>query len=144
MAQAVFGCLQNLMICLLSFLLAWSTVAMRLANPKLKVACVGDSMTAGFPFDSSRGNSSSVSGYPYHLQQRLDGYGYDVKNFGVSGTTVVKSSRSYQDAMYEGQNKFEEALAFQPDILLVMFGANEVKKGRLDKFSSTFEEWEGR
>lgn len=114
-------------------LLAWPADAIRHEIPLLKVACVGDSITAGFPFDSERGSSPSASGYPFHLQQLLEGSGYDVRNFGVSGTTVIDSSQSYLK-----QDYFQEALNFKPDIVLLMFGANDVKERRLSKFNDDF------
>ena len=56
---------------------------------QVKIACVGDSITAGFPFDSSRGNAPEVSGYPWHLQQILGSETHEVVNFGKGETTVI-------------------------------------------------------
>ena len=56
---------------------------------QVKIACVGDSITAGFPFDSSRGNAPEVSGYPWHLQQILGPETHEVVNFGKGETTVI-------------------------------------------------------
>lgn len=65
-----------------------------------KIACVGDSLTAGYPFDSGRGPDASVSGYPYHLQELLADEGYEVRNFGKGETTVVSGSKSYRSGWY--------------------------------------------
>mmetsp|Transcript_69583 Transcript_69583/g.163419 ORF Transcript_69583/g.163419 Transcript_69583/m.163419 type:complete len:293 (+) Transcript_69583:2-880(+) len=108
--------------------------------PKVKVACVGDSLTAGFPFDSPRGNDSSVSGYPWHLKQLLretmNGV-YDIRNFGKGETTIVTSSKSVWSPWYN--ETLQEAYAFEPDRVFLMFGANDVKENRLDKFGTEFE-----
>ena len=56
-------------------------------HSQVKIACVGDSITAGFPFDSSRGNAPEVSGYPWHLQHMSESY--EVVNFGKGETTVI-------------------------------------------------------
>ena len=52
------------------------------AQSKIKVACVGNSITQG----PGRDNPDS---YPLQMQKIL-GDKYDVKNFGVSGRTLLK------------------------------------------------------
>jgi lysophospholipase L1-like esterase len=49
----------------------------------IKVACVGDSITFGAGIVNREKNS-----YPAQLQEYL-GDGYEVRNFGVSATTVL-------------------------------------------------------
>ena len=49
----------------------------------IRVACIGDSITAGF--GAGRGNA-----WPAQLQKVL-GALWEVRNFGVSGTTLMKS-----------------------------------------------------
>ena len=111
--------------------------AVRQRTPKLRIACVGDSITAGFPFDSDRGSDPSVSGYPYHLQKLLEDEGYEVQNFGKGETTVVSGSKNYESPWYN--ETFHAALDFKPDRVLLMFGANDVKSSRLGKFQKEFE-----
>jgi acyl-CoA thioesterase-1 len=85
------------------FILTKSIVA---AKP-IRVACVGDSITEG-------------SGYPFKLRLLL-GSDYVVGNFGVSGSTVsLNSSKPY---MYE--SKFQDAIDFHPDIVVIMLGTND-------------------
>jgi acyl-CoA thioesterase I len=86
-------------------------VAQSFILPKVvKVACVGDSIT-------------ERSGYPFKLQLLLGG-NYEVQNFGVSGSTAsINSNISYMD-----QDAFRKALAFQPDIVLIMLGTNDANR----------------
>ena len=53
------------------------------AAGKIKVACVGNSVTYGYGIPDRERKC-----YPSVLQQRL-GAGYEVKNFGHSGTTLL-------------------------------------------------------
>jgi acyl-CoA thioesterase-1 len=77
------------------------------AAKPIRVACVGDSITEG-------------SGYPYKLRLLL-GSDYVVGNFGVSGSTVsLNSSKPY---MYE--SRFQDAIDFHPDIVVIMLGTND-------------------
>lgn len=76
-------------------------------NAPIRVACVGDSITA-------------ISGYPSDLQTLL-GADYSVGNFGVSGSTVLLDSWE----PYMNQSEFQEALDFQPNIVIIMLGTND-------------------
>jgi acyl-CoA thioesterase I len=86
--------------------LATVNLAMNSIPSPIRVACVGDSITYG--------------GYPVSLQNML-GYAYEVKNFGVCGATVSQNST----VPYMSQPEFEEALEFEPDIVVVMLGTND-------------------
>lgn len=88
------------------------------ATPRVfKVACVGDSITAGAGSkDSKRGT------YPAQLQVLLGGR-YEVKNFGVSGSTMLRSG----DKPYDKEARCKEALAFKPDIVVLKLGTNDSK-----------------
>ena len=96
-------------------------------DARIRVACVGDSITAGWGTNS----------YPFRLGQRL-GSVYDVRNFGVSSTTAQKTG----DVPYEGTEAFTNALAFDPDWVLLMLGTNDSKtqnwKGQED-FEADYE-----
>ena len=73
----------------------------------IRVACVGDSITA-------------ITGYPSDLQSLL-GANYSVGNFGHSGATVSLGTF----CSYMNQSEFEEALNFQPQIVVIMLGTND-------------------
>jgi acyl-CoA thioesterase I len=83
----------------------------------IRVACVGDSITYGAGL-RDRDNTS----YPACLG-RLLGAGYDVRNFGVSGATMLHKG----NLPYIKQKAHDEALAFKPDILVIMLGTNDSK-----------------
>src|SRR5579885_3646478 len=53
------------------------------ADDKIRVACVGDSITYGAGIKDREHNS-----YPAQLQKLL-GDGYEVRNFGVNGRTLL-------------------------------------------------------
>jgi acyl-CoA thioesterase-1 len=81
------------------------------AGAATKVACVGDSITA------------SSSRYPTYLAQGL-GSGYTVRNFGHSGTTMLKAT----GASYWKTAQFTDSSAWGPKIVVIMLGTNDSKK----------------
>jgi lysophospholipase L1-like esterase len=86
---------------------ATMTYAMSFMPKIIRIACVGDSITEG-------------SGYTKDLQLLL-GHGYSVHNFGVSGSTASVDSK----IPYINQTKFQEALEFEPNIVVIMLGTND-------------------
>jgi len=85
----------------------------------IKVACVGDSITANF-------------GYPETLQELL-GKNYLVGNYGLGGTTVNLDGET--PYMYEPI--FREAKESQPDIVIIMLGTNDAHPD-LHKYNGSF------
>lgn len=83
----------------------------------LRVACIGNSITAGFGIDMS-----SEKGYPADLQKDL-GAGYLVKNFGVSARTLLNKG----DFPYMRERQWKDALAFRPQIVIIGLGTNDSK-----------------
>lgn len=77
------------------------------STAKILVACVGDSITQG-------------TEYPADLSILL-GANYTVDNFGVGGTTVTLDSLS----PYMNTTAFQNALEFQPNIVIIMLGTND-------------------
>lgn len=84
---------------------------------KLKVACIGNSITYGSGVAGREHNA-----YPAQLQAIL-GEGYEVRNFGVSGTTTLSSG----DWPYVNTQQYKEALAFNPDVVFIKLGTNDSK-----------------
>lgn len=82
---------------------------------KIKVACIGNSITYGYGLDNPDKES-----YPARLQEML-GNNYDVKNFGKSGATLLnKGHRPYKD-----QEEFQKAMEFAGDIAVIHLGVND-------------------
>lgn len=80
-----------------------------------KVACVGNSVTYGY----GHKNPSETS-YPAQLQKLL-GEGYEVRNFGHSGATLLsKGHRPYVNLP-----EYAEALEWKPDIIVIHLGLND-------------------
>ena len=74
---------------------------------KIRVACVGDSITGG-------------TFYPDDLWMML-GANYTVGNFGVGGTTASLDSGS----PYMFETAFQRAKQFQPNVVIIMLGTND-------------------
>ena len=89
----------------------------RYAAP-VRVACVGDSITAG-----SGTKVRELESYPAQLQRMFDERSWLVGNFGVSGATLMNSG----DKPYQKLPAFQDALKFNPDVVIVMLGTNDSK-----------------
>jgi len=92
---------------------------------KVKVACVGDSITQGA---GTKGNP-----YPKQLQELL-GDKWEVGNFGVSGRTLLDKG----DHPYSKEKKYQDALAMKPNVVIIKLGTNDTKPQNW-KFKDEFE-----
>lgn len=118
--------LMNLKICIFAPLFVpIATIQLLGANPMepidpskyespVKVACVGDSITEGV---GSKGNP-----YPKQLQELL-GEKWKVGNFGISARTLMDSG----DHPYMKEKKYQDALAMEPDVVIILLGTNDTK-----------------
>ncbi len=86
-------------------------------DDKIKIACVGDSVTYGHGVANWPTNN-----YPAQLQ-RLLGDKYHVSNFGVSGSTAQNDS----DKPYMETKAYQHSLSFNADIVVIMLGTNDTK-----------------
>ena len=100
--------------CLLFALLAAAPASAQM--PPVRVACIGNSITIGY------GLHNPNNAYPQQLG-RLLGNRYDVRNFGVSGRTMLKKG----DYPYWKEKFYKEALAFKPQIVTICLGTNDSK-----------------
>ena len=91
------------------------------ASTATRIACVGDSITAGSC------SSGEPAFYPSQLQDLLDAeYGsgaYNVTNFGESGATMQKKG----DSPYWERASFPKLVAETWDIVVIMLGTNDAK-----------------
>ena len=84
-------------------------------EPKIKVSCVGNSITYGMRLDDRERES-----YPAQLQALL-GDRYEVGNFGKSGATLLRHGHR----PYFEQEEFRQAMEFAGDIVVIHLGVND-------------------
>lgn len=82
-----------------------------------KVAFIGNSITEG-----SGLTNPAVNSYPGQLAKMLPA-NWQVGNFGVSGRTMLKKG----DFPIWNEQKFKDALNFEPNIVVIMLGTNDSK-----------------
>lgn len=96
---------------------------MNRTDNKIKVACVGDSITYGCMVGNWRRNN-----YPTVLGDLL-GEDYCVNNFGYTNRTAIKTA----DYPYTDEKLYKQSLDFNPDIVFLMLGSNDSKKNNWDE-----------
>lgn len=97
---------------ILSIFLAFALIAQA---QKIKVACVGNSVTYGYKIENREANC-----YPAQLQRML-GDAYAVENFGHSGATLL--NKAYRP--YTQQEAYQKALTFAGDYVVIHLGLND-------------------
>lgn len=95
---------------LFSALMAFSAFA----GQKTKVACIGDSLTRGYLL-------TDAQSYPAQLQTLL-GDAYEVRNFGHTSSYVIDDG----PIEYRNTEDYSAAIQYDADILIFMFGSNDV------------------
>jgi lysophospholipase L1-like esterase len=93
------------------------------SNNRNHVACIGDSIT-------------QITNYPNELQTML-GANYFVKNFGVSGSTVLNSTVR----PYIQQEAFKKAKEFLPDTVIIMLGTNDANTHNLPSINQFVKDY---
>lgn len=111
--------------------------AIETGAPKIKVACVGDSITYGS--NGAGGRVGEADRYPNQLAQLL-GKGYQVGNFGVSGACMLEDGTDKANAAkgYVKQTEYVNSKSFQPDIVVIMLGTNDSKALNWDTQSGKY------
>ncbi len=89
----------------------------------LRIACVGDSITEGTVL-ADKANET----WPARLQQTL-GRSAVVGNFGRGGATCILAD----DTPYAGSPQDTDAMAFAPDVVLIMLGTNDARSANAAK-----------
>ena len=102
---------------LLSELSCWLKNRQAPKTDAIRVACIGNSITDGHGIEMA-----TQYGYPALLQKAL-GSDYWVKNFGVSSRTLLNKG----DFPYMKEMAWRDALAFNPDIVVIKLGTNDSK-----------------
>lgn len=97
----------------------------------IRVACLGDSITAGARVDPQ------TESYPAQLQ-RLLGLDFEVRNFGIGGATMIQAGRP------NIWQNLERVKAFQPQIVVISLGTNDTVGGarrnweQIDRFEEDY------
>ena len=89
---------------------------------QIRIACVGDSITYGCFVAGQPWNS-----YPRQLAKML-GDGYLVANYGYTNRTAIRTA----DYPYTAERLYSQSLEYQPDIVLLLLGANDTKAHNWD------------
>lgn len=95
---------------------------------KIRVACVGNSVTYGYLLQNREHNC-----YPAALQRML-GDGYEVGNFGHSGATLL--SRGHKP--YVKQPEYAQALDFAADWVVIHLGLNDTDPRNWPNYNDSF------
>lgn len=100
----------------------------KLNKKEIKIACIGNSITYGIGIENR-----DKYAYPVQLQNLL-GNGYEVKNFGHPGATLLsKGHRPYIKLP-----EYEEAKKFRPDIAVFHLGINDTDPRNWPNYSDEF------
>ena len=114
-------------------------VEARTGDEKLKVACIGDSITWGIGLNWG-GVPETGESYPKYMSMVM-GDNYQVENFGASGYAMRKN----HPYPYWNNAEFGRAKDFQPNIVVIMLGTNDadaIKSNRalIDEFKADYKD----
>ena len=98
------------------------------AHEPVRVACIGNSITYGLRVDDREKNA-----YPFKLQNML-GPGYEVRNFGNSGATLLRHGHKPYNTLPE----YGEALDFKPQVAVIHLGINDTDPRNWPNYSDEF------
>lgn len=118
--KPIYRIMSILLVLLLACMISMPSSAMLKPNDntKIKIACIGASTTVGF---------GATTSYPSALQTLL-GDRYEVMNYGVNATTVQKDGVDGGTPMaYMDTDNYTQSKNYQPDIVIIMIGANDSK-----------------
>lgn len=93
-----------------------SPIIIQDVNDKIRVACIGDSITFGAGIAEPNGS------YPSQLGQKL-GQCYQVANFGVNNCTMLRNG----DCPYWSQPVLNDVVTFNPHVVVIALGTNDCK-----------------
>lgn len=112
---------------LFSLLLLSLSLSMQ-AKERTRVACVGNSVTFGYGLPDREHTA-----YPVVLQ-RLLGDGYDVRNFGHSGATLLRHGHR----PYVREPEFRQAVDFKADLVVIHLGLNDTDPRNWPNYGDEF------
>jgi len=118
----------SLLIYFFAFLPLPMSAAQKKAKEKIRVACVGNSVTYGMGVEDREKNA-----YPVVLQ-RLLGDDYDVRNFGHSGSTLL----NHGHRPYTQVSEYQQALDFKADWVVIHLGLNDTDPRNWPNYGDEF------
>lgn len=114
---------------ILAVTLSLQTIRIAAAQTNIThLACIGDSITYGSGLKDRNRDS-----YPAQLA-RLLGDQWEVKNYGVSGTTMMKQG----DRPFEDRKEYQAALDSKPEVVVIALGTNDSKPQNVEKNPDDF------
>ena len=86
---------------------------------KVKVACIGDSLTAGHTW--------SNEAYPVYLQEYLGNERFTIRNFGINGVSITGYGGSWDNPneRYILKQEYTDSKNYQPDVIVMCLGTND-------------------
>ena len=86
---------------------------------KVKVACVGDSLTYGHIWQSEA--------YPVFLQDYLGNERFEIRNFGINGVSITGYGGTWDDPneRYILKQEYTDSKNYQPDVIVMCLGTND-------------------
>lgn len=117
----------NILVVLFAFWAVCGNVLADDSAERIRVACVGDSITFG---DQVKQRTENC--YPAVLGRAL-GDKYDVRNFGACGASASRSAWHN----YWKLKEFRASLEFKPNIVVIMFGTNDTNPKNWQRTQNT-------
>ncbi len=117
---------QKIVVCVIAVLFFLTNIFAQ--QLKIKVACIGNSVTYGYGL-----KDPSTESYPVQLQKML-GKKYEVKNFGHSGATLLRRGHN----PYYKTKEFSQAIQLRPDIAIIHLGLNDTDPRDWNNYSNDF------
>ncbi len=101
-------------------------ITTNLTSRKVKIACVGDSITEGSTTEQTfRGEF----GYPAMMQQYLGTTDFEVENFGQSGRTATSTAplKNGEERSFKLSSKqYGLSISYEGDVVIIGLGTNDV------------------
>ncbi len=120
--------MKSIFTLLLFLWMSFPTFASQSGAGRIKVACIGNSVTFGYGFSDPAKDS-----YPSQLGILL-GDRYEVRNFGRSGATLLKKGHN----PYVKTDEYRQALEFKPDLVIIDLGLNDTDPRNWPNFGDDF------
>ncbi len=120
--------MKSILALVLFLWVSFPNLASEAGADRIKVACIGNSVTFGYGFSDPTKDS-----YPSQLSNML-GEQYDVRNFGRSGATLLKKGHN----PYIKTDEYRQALDFKPDVIIIDLGLNDTDPRNWPNYGDEF------